>query len=223
MGLKKESASAKQNAVDTYIRGFLPATQKALQEIRAIVRRNAPEAKESISYGMPAYTLNGPLVYFAAFKTHIGFYATPKGHAEFAAALARYKSGKGSVQFPLAEKLPAALIARMVRFRVKENLLKAKGKASKKVASTGKAPTGKFAHLKRARHKMPEDIRKALVEQDLFSAYQSRPAYQQNDYLGWISRAARSETRTKRITQMLAELRRGDVYMKMKWGGLGAR
>lgn len=75
-----------------------------------------------MAYGMPAYKLRGkPLVYFAAFNKHIGFYATPTGHEKFATKLAKYKQGKGSVQFPLSEEMPFKLIEEMVKFRVKEN------------------------------------------------------------------------------------------------------
>lgn len=111
-------------SVDEYIANFAPETQEILQEIRTVIRENAPEAEETISYGMPAYKQKGALVYFAAFKKHIGFYATPTGHQEFAGELARYKQGKGSVQLPLTEKMPLDLIARIVKFRLEENLNK---------------------------------------------------------------------------------------------------
>lgn len=91
--------------------------------MRKIVQENAPEAVESISYGMPAYKLNKkPLVYFGGYQNHIGFYATPSGHTKFKEKLSSYKQGKGSVQFPLNKPLPVDLIAKMVRFRVAENL-----------------------------------------------------------------------------------------------------
>ncbi len=91
--------------------------------MRMIIKENAPDATEYIAYGMPAYRYNSkPLVYFAGYKTHIGFYATPTGHAEFAKVLSRYKQGKGSVQFPIDEPLPLQLIGQIVRFRVEENL-----------------------------------------------------------------------------------------------------
>jgi uncharacterized protein YdhG (YjbR/CyaY superfamily) len=80
---------------------------------------------ESIAYGMPAYKINGkPLVYFAGYKKHIGFYATPSGHTEFADELSKYKQGKGSVQFPLDKPIPYELIRRIVAFRVNENTTK---------------------------------------------------------------------------------------------------
>lgn len=106
--------------VDEYIASFPPDIQVFLRSIRAIVLKQAPNAVEGISYGMPAYKLhNKPLVYFAAFKHHIGLYATPTGHAPFAAALSAYKQGKGSVQFPFHD-VPYDLIERIVQFRVNE-------------------------------------------------------------------------------------------------------
>lgn len=108
--------------VNEYIAAFPEEVQNKLAQIRAIVKAAAPEAEESISYGMPAYKLNKkPLVYFAGHKNHIGFYATPTGHATFAKELSIYKQGKGSVQFPLNEPLPLKLIERIVQFRVAEN------------------------------------------------------------------------------------------------------
>ena len=91
-------------AIDAYIGKFPAATQKLLTQVRMAIRRAAPAAQEKISYGMPAYELSGNLVYFAGFKAHIGFYALPSGHAQFNKELAKYKVGKGSVQFPLDER-----------------------------------------------------------------------------------------------------------------------
>lgn len=94
--------------------------------MRRQIKAAAPKAEESISYGMPAYKLNGVLVYFAGYKNHIGFYATPTGHEAFKKELSAYKEGKGSVQFPLDEPLPLDLVSRIVKFRVKENEAKKK-------------------------------------------------------------------------------------------------
>jgi uncharacterized protein YdhG (YjbR/CyaY superfamily) len=108
-------------SVDEYIASFPKSIELILSKIRIVINENAPKAVESISYGMPAYKTNGkPLVYFAAFKNHIGFYATPSGHSEFSKELSNYKQGKGSVQFPL-DQVPFELIAKIVKFRVKEN------------------------------------------------------------------------------------------------------
>lgn len=108
--------------VEKFIASFPVETQKLLNQMRVTVRAVAPEASEGMGYGMPGYKLNGkPLVYFCAYKNHIGFYATPTGHKEFEKELSRYKQGKGSVQFPINEPLPLDLIKKIVEFRVEEN------------------------------------------------------------------------------------------------------
>jgi len=113
--------------VDEYIKSFPPDIQILLKQVRAAIKAKAPEAAENISYGMPAYKTNGkPLMYFAAFKNHIGFYATPSGHAAFSGELSKYAQGKGSVQFSLDKPIPFELIERIVEFRVKENIAKSK-------------------------------------------------------------------------------------------------
>jgi len=109
--------------VDSYIKSFPEKVQCLLNQIRSVIKENAPDADESIAYQMPAYKTNGkPLIYFAGFRNHIGFYATPTGHTEFSKELSGYKQGKGSVQFPLDKPMPLELIGRIVRFRVNENL-----------------------------------------------------------------------------------------------------
>lgn len=114
------------NEIETYIEQFPENVQEILRQIRALIKTNAPEAEELMAYGMPGYKTNKrPLVYFAAFKNHIGFYATPSGHGEFQDDLSKYKQGKGSVQFPLDQPIPYDLIERMVTFRVTENKQKA--------------------------------------------------------------------------------------------------
>lgn len=115
--------------VEQYIAQFDGDIKKRLEVLRALVRSMAPEAEESVAYGLPAYKLNGkPLVYFGGFPKHIGFYATPNGHEAFREEFAKYKQGKGSVQFPHDQPLPVDLIKRVVQFRkfqlgaeVKEN------------------------------------------------------------------------------------------------------
>jgi uncharacterized protein YdhG (YjbR/CyaY superfamily) len=108
--------------VDEYISGFPKEIKARLKLIRKVIKENAPEADESMAYGMPAYKTNKkPLVYFAGYEKHIGFYATPSGHEKFKKKLSVYKQGKGSVQFPLDEPLPIDLIVEIVKFRVKEN------------------------------------------------------------------------------------------------------
>lgn len=108
--------------VSDYIDDFPPEIQKILNEIRQAIKDEAPNAEESIAYGMPAYKLNSkPLVYFAAFKNHIGFYPLPETIDTFKDDFSKYKHAKGSVQFPINEPMPLDLIKRIVRFRIKEN------------------------------------------------------------------------------------------------------
>lgn len=114
--------------IDEYIATFPKETQKILENIRATIKAAAPEAQEKISYQMPTFFLNGNLVHFAAFKNHIGFYPVPTGIAKFKKELSVYEQGKGSVQFPLDQPMPLDLITKIVKFRLKENLAKAKAK-----------------------------------------------------------------------------------------------
>src|SRR5687768_1590127 len=92
--------------VDAYIGRFPPATQQLLKQIRAAIRKAAPKAEESISYAMPAYKLSGPLVYFAGYLNHLGFYPGPSAIRKFKDKLAIYKGAKGTVQFPIDEAPP---------------------------------------------------------------------------------------------------------------------
>ena len=114
-------------SVDQYLQTFPQEVQVILEKIRSIIQEQAPDAEESFAYNMPAYKLYGkPLVYFAGFKHHIGFYVTPTGHSKFEEELSPYKQGKGSVQFPLNKPIPFNLIEKIVAFRVQENKVKAK-------------------------------------------------------------------------------------------------
>jgi uncharacterized protein YdhG (YjbR/CyaY superfamily) len=117
--------TTKPSTVDDYIADFPQNIQDKLEQIRATVKKAAPDAEEKISYAMPTYTLNGAFVHFAAFKNHIGFYPVPSGIEAFKQELSTYKGAKGSVKFPLNQPIPLDLIFKIVKFRVKENLEKA--------------------------------------------------------------------------------------------------
>ena len=110
--------------IDDYISGFPGEVQVLLTKIRQTVRKAAPGAVEAIVYRIPTFRLNGNLVHFAAFKKHIGFFPTPSGIENFRKELAPYATSKGAIQFPLDRPIPYALIGRIVKFRVKENLAK---------------------------------------------------------------------------------------------------
>ncbi len=121
----------KATTIDQYIAGFPEATRVLLEQMRTIIQKAAPQAKETISYAMPAFKQNGVLVYFAAYDRHIGFYPTGTGIAHFKEEISAFKHSKGAVQFPLDQKLPAALITRIVKFKVSEDLLKTSKPAKK--------------------------------------------------------------------------------------------
>jgi uncharacterized protein YdhG (YjbR/CyaY superfamily) len=110
--------------IDDYIASFTPDVQKILQKIRVTIRQAAPDAQECISYNMPAFTLQGTVVYFAAFKKHIGFYPPVRGGAKLAKAISPYAGEKGNLRFPLNQPMPYTLIARIVKLRVRQNLSK---------------------------------------------------------------------------------------------------
>jgi uncharacterized protein YdhG (YjbR/CyaY superfamily) len=123
--------SAPKN-IDEYIAAFSPEVQSILEKIRLTIRQAAPEAEEKISYKMPAFTLDGDLIYFAAFKKHIGIYPPVQGNDNLNKEISRYRGEKGNLKFPLDEPIPYALISRLVKFRVKEHIKRAASKRDKK-------------------------------------------------------------------------------------------
>ena len=123
--------SAPKN-IDEYIGAFSPEVQSILEKIRLTIRQAAPEAEEKISYKMPAFTLDGDLIYFAAFKKHIGVYPPVRGDEKLSKALSRYKGEKGNLKFSLDEPIPYSLIARIVKFRMKEQAKRVRAKRREK-------------------------------------------------------------------------------------------
>ncbi|MEW6128621.1 MAG: DUF1801 domain-containing protein [Acidobacteriota bacterium] len=130
-GIMMKTNQTTPKNIDEYIAGFPDDIQRLLENIRQTIRKAAPKAQEAIKYRMPTFTLNGNLVHFAAFKNHIGFYPTPGAIEQFKAELSAYENSKGAVRFPLNKPIPFALISKMVKFRVKENLEKAAAKGKK--------------------------------------------------------------------------------------------
>lgn len=116
----------KPTNIDEYLLSFPIDIQKKLEQMRTSIKKAAPMANEVISYGMPAFKLNGMLVWFAAHTKHIGFYPRVTGIEAFKKELSIYKWAKGSVQFPLDKPLPLGLITKMVKFRVNENMERVK-------------------------------------------------------------------------------------------------
>ena len=171
--------------------------------MRATIKAAAPDAVETISYGMPAFKDHGTLVGFAAFKDHLSFF--PMSVAVIEARreeLEPYRTSRGTIQFKPDKPLPAALVRKLVKERIEENK---SGKRSRKPAT------------RRERHPMPDYIERELEGRGLMDAYRRRLPYQQNDYIGWITRAKQEATGRKRLDQMLGELESGDAYMKMPW------
>ena len=109
-----------------------PEVQAILEKIRQTIKKAAPEAVEKISYQIPTFALEGNLIHFAAFKQHIGLYPPVKGDEKLQAEISRYQGEKGNLKFPLDQPIPYALISRIVKFRVKEQLQRAEAKRRKK-------------------------------------------------------------------------------------------
>lgn len=123
--------TGKYETIDEYIALFPKSVQDKLIQIRTAIQKAAPKASEAIKYGIPTFVQNGNLVHFAAYQEHLGFYPGPDGIAEFAKELTRYNTSKGTIQFPIDERLPLKLIAQIVKFRVGVNDSKASAKKKK--------------------------------------------------------------------------------------------
>lgn len=204
--MKTGMKSATAPGVDGYLASVPEKERAVLEELRRVIRVTAPGSDEAISYGIPVFRYHGPLVGISAAKSHASFHlmsvAVKVAHET---EIAPYKTTVATIHFPYDRPLPVALVKKLIRARVAENL-------GREVHPQKKAPAPR-----RPRNPMPDSVKAALHESGLEAAYGSRPPYQQNDYLGWIDRAQREETKAKRLAQMLDELRAGDVYMKMKW------
>jgi uncharacterized protein YdhG (YjbR/CyaY superfamily) len=126
-----QKTTIKITTVDEYISLFPPEVKVLLKQLRKIIRTTAPDAEEVLSYQMPAYKYNGMLIYFAAHKNHIGLYPFKTAITAFQKELTKYEGAKGTVRFPFDKPLPEQLVTQIVKFRVKENLLKASLKKKK--------------------------------------------------------------------------------------------
>lgn len=127
--------------IDGYIATFPDDVQKLLQQMRELIRIAAPKAEETIKYAIPTFAQYGNLVHFAGYKSHVGFYPAPSGIEAFKKELSVYKSSKGAVQFPLDKPLPSALITKIVKYRLNENIAAAEAKSlrSSKTRATQRA------------------------------------------------------------------------------------
>ena len=121
----KIKPGTKFTSVDKYISVFPEDTQMLLEKLRKVIKEAAPQAEEVISYNIPAFKLHGMLVFYAAYKDHIGFYPTASGISVFKDELTDYKTSKGAIQFSIEKGIPVGLVKKIVKFRMKENLEKA--------------------------------------------------------------------------------------------------
>ena len=126
-----EKTSKIASSIDQYISEAPQEVQERLKNLKAVIKSEVPDAEERIAYAMPTFSQEGNLVHFAYFKNHIGFFPAPSGIEKFQDELAKYKTSKGTVQFPLDEEIPMDLVREIVRFRLKENLAKAADKRKK--------------------------------------------------------------------------------------------
>jgi len=122
----------KPKDIDEYIAAFSPEVQSILEKIRLTIREAVPGAEEKISYQIPAFTLSGDLIYFAAFKKHIGIYPPVSGDEQLRQEISRYRGEKGNLKFPLDEPIPYDLISRIAKFRAREHLEEVASKRKKK-------------------------------------------------------------------------------------------
>lgn len=126
------SNQSEHRTMDEYIAAFPQDVREILTKIRMVIREVAPEAEETIKYRIPTYVLHGNLVHFAVFKSHISLFPAPSGIEAFLSETAAYRTGKGTLQFPLDQPIPYELIRRIVKFRMDENLAKAAAKSKRK-------------------------------------------------------------------------------------------
>lgn len=198
----------KINTIDDYIADQPKEVQTLLKDVRKTIRAAAPEATEKISWQMPTFWQGENIIHFAAFKHHIGIFPGGEAVGVFKDRLTGYKTSKGTIHFPLDKPINHQLIADIVRWRLEQ----------------AKGGTSTYARpAVREKYPIPDFVADALDQSHLWERYRARPHYQQNDYIGWITRAKREETRQKRLTQMLEELQSGDAYMGMAYNAKGSK
>jgi len=202
--INQDHYCSKIETIDQYISEQSEEVQSILNKVRDTIRAAAPEATEKISWQMPTFWQNENLIHFAAFKKHISIFPGGEATTVFADKLTEYKTAKGTIQLPLSKPIPYDLIEEITHWRVA--VVKGGNKNNQNM-NTGK--------MTRRVYDIPDYVAAALDESGLWERYRARPPYQRNDYIGWITRGKREETRQKRLKQMLEELQSGDTYMGM--------
>lgn len=198
--------------IKEYIEQFSGEVRKRLETLDVFIKSTDVNIVSKISWSMPSYSLNGIyILQFCAHKNHIGLYALPQAIETFKEQLREkgLQYSKGGFQLPNDKPLPLELIKEMAVFNINA---KTKMRAGLVVSNKPKA-----APAPRSEKELPNDLRRILVQEGQLENYEARPRYQRTDYISWIEKAARTETREKRITQMLEELQNGDAYMGMAY------
>jgi uncharacterized protein YdhG (YjbR/CyaY superfamily) len=203
---QSHNCGANPTNIDEYIAAQPDEVQLILRKVRDVIRAAAPDAEERISWQMPTFWQGENLMHFAAQKKHLGLHPGYIDRIPFAGRLATYKTSKGAIQFPYDKPIDYELIADIVRWRV--SCVEKAGKSDKDMDTS---------RMTRKVYDIPGYIAAALDESMLWERYRERPPYQRNDYIGWITRGKREETRQKRLAQMLDELQAGGAYMGMAY------
>ncbi len=198
--------SPQARTVEEYIGHIAQASGEKAERLklaRAIILSVAPQAEELIAWGMPTYRVRKSQLHVGCAKSHVGLYPGAGAIEHFAGRMGELglTHTKGSIHLPDSLPIPADFVAEVAAWCL----------------TSGHARELRAAPKPRERHEMPAWVRAAIDEAGLAEAYAARPPYQRNDYVGWIMRPKREETRRAHLAQMLDELRRGDVYMKMPW------
>jgi uncharacterized protein YdhG (YjbR/CyaY superfamily) len=200
----QDHCCGKIETIDRYISEQADEIQPLLYKLREVIRSAAPNATEKMAWQMPTFWQGENLIHFAAFKKHISIFPGAEAATVFTDRLIEYKVAKGTIQLPLHKPLPYELIADIARWRVSC----VEGKNNQDMDAS---------KMTRKVYDIPDYLAAALDGSGLRERYRARPPYQRNDYIGWITRGKREETRRKRLNQMLDELRSGDAYMGMEY------
>jgi uncharacterized protein YdhG (YjbR/CyaY superfamily) len=185
----------KPKLIDGYHNSFPADIQKILEQLRQTIKQAAPNATETISYGMPAFKQNKVLVFYAVHKEHIGFYPTPNPIVYFKDELVKYNTSKGAIQFPVDKPLPLTLIKKIVKFRLKEDTYK-----SNKIKDISNGIL----------HEVTDDIQKALIANEkILAIWNNLTPIQRNEWICWVTIVKKNETRVEHINRMVEELKEG--------------
>jgi len=193
------------DSVQKYIENFSGEARERLEIIDKLIKSLSDKITSKISWSMPTYVLHNPILQVCAFKKHIGLYPGAAAVDAFRNRLEKegYTFSKGGIQLPLSRDLPIELIKEITKFNITADEQESKGVKS--------------VSITRPEKELPEGLLAKLISNDLLEVYNKRPRYQRTDYISWIEKAVRAETKEKRTAQMIEELKNGDAYMGMAY------